>query len=270
LVETDFVDALTLYLSRPGLLQPSPALVGIADPVQNSELPAVVVSLQNLVRLGSGLGERSTVITGGALSTQSRVDLANPVLPEDPSLNLLSGDRLQLTLFHGGLVRADGTTGPLSSADLVVTVAGANRPVVTGTPAGDQVTADPLIGRLVFATPLPASGLVTAQYFLGTWEQRVARMSGTLQVAVWGATPAAVTALSTSVVAALQATGPTAFQGVQELTLQELGTVASPSTTFPAGRARVIKFGFEFEAEVNVPESSGGLIQRIPIDASVA
>lgn len=270
MVETDFVDALSLYLNRPGLLQPAPASVGISDPIQNSDLPAVVLSLQNLARLGSGLGERSTVITGGALSTQASIDLANPVLAEDASVNLLSADRLQLTLPHGGLVRADGTVGALSGANLVVTAAGVSRPVVTETPTGLQVRADPLIGRLVFATALPASGLLTGQYFLGTWEQRVFRLSGTVQVTVWGASPSVVTGLSTSVIAALETTGPIGLQGLQELRLEELGTITSPSTAFPTARARVIRFGFEFEGEVNLPESSGGIIQRIPIDAIVS
>jgi hypothetical protein len=268
-VETDFVDAVQLYLSSPGLLQPAPVTVGIADPVQNDDLPSVVLSLQKLARLGSGLGERSTVVTGGALSTQARIDLANPVLAEDPTVNLLSADRLQVTLPHGGLVRADGTIGSLGSADLVVTVAGLDRPVVTATPVGNQVRPDPLIGRLVFATPLPATGLLVGQYFLGTWEQRVFRLSGTLQVAAWGASPAVVSALSTSVIAALGTTGSIGLQGLQELTLEELGTITSPSTTFPTARARVIRFAFEFEHEVNIPESSGGLIQRIPIDAFI-
>jgi hypothetical protein len=51
--------------------------------------------------------------------------------------------------------------------------------------------------------------------------------------------------------------------------LEELGTITGPPTAFPTARARVIRFGFEFEGEVNVPESSGGLIQRSPIDAFV-
>jgi hypothetical protein len=229
-----------------------------------------VLSLQNLLRPGSGLGEHSAVITGGALATQATIDLANPVLADDPTVALLSGDRLTLTLPHGGLVHADGTTGALTGADLVVTVDADNRPVVTGTPTGKEVSADPLIGRLVFATPLAGTGQVIARYFLGTWEQRVVRLSGRLRVVVWGGTAAAATDLSASVIAALDRAPRSGLQGLQQFSLEELGTVASPSPTFPTARARALAFAFEFEEEVDVPESSGGLIQRIPIAAFVS
>ena len=89
-------------------------------------------------------------------------------------------------------------------------------------------------------------------------------------MSVWGASIAAVTALSASVISSLEATGPIGLQGLQELRLEELGTISSPSAAFPAARARVIRFGFEYEGEVNIPESSGGIIQRIPIDAFVS
>jgi hypothetical protein len=270
MVEIDFITALQSYLSRPGLLQPPPALIGIVDPIQNTELPAVVLSLENLVRRGSGLGDRSVVITDSALPLQASIDLANPVLPEDPSVVLLSPNRLELTLPHGGLVRADATTGPLGPSDLTVTVAGVNRPVVTGVPAGNEVQADPAIGRLLFATPLPASGIVVAIYFLGVWEQRVLRMSGKLKVAIWTAAAATTAELSASLITALGATGPIGLKGLEELSLEELGTIAAAPPSFPGARSRVIRFGFLFESEINVPESSGGIIRRIPIDAFVS
>ena len=100
------------------------------------------------------------------------------------TFRLLNDARTILTLPHGGLVRQDGSTGPLTAADLSVTVGGTNRPVVTGPPAGDEVRADPQVGQLTFATPLPGTGTVEALYLLGQWEQRLARLAGTLRVDV--------------------------------------------------------------------------------------
>jgi hypothetical protein len=269
MVENDFLDAVRGYLARPGLLQPAPALIGIAEPVQNNELPAVVLSLENLTRLGRGLGERSAVITGGALPWRATIDLANPVLPEDPSLRLLDAARLVLTLPHGGLVRTDGSQGTPGPGDLKVSVDGVDRPVVSGAPTGLEVRPDPPTGRLTFATPLAPAGTLTADYFLGAWEQRVFRMTGRLRVAVWGMSISGIVDLSNSVMAALQAPAAVGLQGLNELRVEELGSIAWPQAAFPAVRFRSIGFGFEFEGEVNVPESSGGIIRTIPVNAFV-
>ena len=61
--ETAFLDALASRLSAAGL-QPAPALVGSALPVALAELPALVLSLDDLRRQGAGLGERASLVIG--------------------------------------------------------------------------------------------------------------------------------------------------------------------------------------------------------------
>ncbi len=269
MVEGAFLRVIETFLTTQANLVPAPATVGVIEPADVAAMPAVVLALAQTKRLGNGLGERSALITHGTLQWSATVDLANPVLPEDPSFRLLSDDRTQLVLPHGGLVRADGTQGPLGPADLTVTVAGVSSPVVTGPPAGDQVRADPLVGKLMFATPLPATGPVAANYFLGQWEQRVERMAGMLQVFVKDTDANVVRDLSNSVVDALQTGAASAVSGLHGMSVVELGSIRPPDPNLANARTRVAQFSFEFELEVNRPESSGGIIQRIPVNANV-
>lgn len=246
---------------------PVPALIGVVEPTAANELPAIVLSLERVERLGAGLGARSELIVDGVLPWESRIDLANPFLPGEPDFPLVSGDRRQLILSHGGLVRADGTSGALGPSDLAVTVAGAARTVVTGAPTGNQVRAEPDVGRLTFGTPLPASGVIVARYHLGQWERAVVRLAGRLRLEVAASAPQPVVDLSRTAVQALQ--GPearAAIAGLEALSLVELGPVArADPDPGPAQRRRHAVFAFAHEHRIDAPESSGGVILRIPI-----
>jgi hypothetical protein len=268
MAETAFLAAVAAFLkNRPGL-SPAPLQVGPAEPVIAAELPAVVLALDEVRRLQAGLGERSELVTG-ALAVRAEIDLANPVLPEEPSLRLLSDDRLELTLPHGGQVRKDGTAGALGPQDLTVTVAGSPRQIVTGTPGPGQVRANAIdaeVGRLVFGAPLPATGLVVAEYFLGQWERGVVRLSGSLRVDICDATAEAVSTLSAGAVdALLSPDAAAAVRRLVSLSLERLGSIGAPETDFADSRRRSARFRFEYEHEVNQPESSGGIIRRIPV-----
>src|SRR5437868_697951 len=177
-VEISFLAAVKTFVE--GLtLSPQPR-VAMAEPVAAADLPVVVLSLEQAARPSVGLGDQGATMRNGALAWSADIDLASPYLPDDPghTFSLLSGDRLKLTLPHGGLVHQDGTTDtPLTGADLTVTVAGTNRPVVSAAPAGLQVQPNALTGVLTFATALPASGTARATYFLGQWERRVERLN---------------------------------------------------------------------------------------------
>jgi hypothetical protein len=262
--ENDLLAALGTYLQAAGLA-PAPKTVGVAEPADGVELPAIVLSLESTSRAGNGLGERSALITGGALPWQAAIDLHNPVLPEDSSFHLLDDARKVLNLPHGGLVKADKTFGPLTAADLTVKVAGAGRPVVAGPPTDDQVSADPTVGQLTFATALPAAGNVEVTYFLGQWEQRLTRIAGTLRVDVCAAQTADVAALSGATVEALLAPGAqSAIHRLLALGVTALSSVGAPEPPL-ALRRRTARFSFFFENEINQPDSSGGVIARIPI-----
>jgi hypothetical protein len=271
MAETFFLAGVASYLGGAGLT-PAPAQIGVAEPAQNNELPAVVLSLESTARVNPGLGERAQLITGGVLPWQASIDLANPVLPDEPTFSLLDPTRRILILPHGGLVKQDGSEpggAPLAPADITVVVAGTPRPVVAGAPSGNQVRADGRIGTLTFGTALPATGSVVVSYFLGQWEQRLERIAGTLRVDVCAADAAAALALSDAVVDSLLAPAArTTLRRLIALTPVSLGSIGVPEVT-PKARRRTARLSFTFEREVNRPDSSGGIIDRIELTSQI-
>jgi hypothetical protein len=267
MLEAAFLEAMRQFLAGANL-QPAPARLGVVDPVEEEELPSVVLSLEDLVRPPAGLGERATLITDGALLWRVTIDLANPVLPEDPAFRLLSPDRLELILPHGGQVKSDGTTGPLDGDDLTVQVQGEARTVVGSNPGANEVTADPLIGKLTFGAPLPGTGSVEVSYHLGQYEQRFARLSGVLQVIVLAEASGDVQQLSEAVASALDQAS-LSLPGLRGRGILELSSIRRADPLFAGARSRAIRFAFDYELEINRPDSSGGIIQRIPVTANV-
>ena len=270
MIATEFLRSITNYLRNDAGLNPSPAAVGIAEPVTAAELPAIVLEVAQIRQLGNGLGERSQLITDGALPWTATIDLANPVLAEEPTFRLLSQNRRELVLPHGGLVRSDGSQGPLSPADFSVTVAGIARPLVAANPTGNQVTVEPQSGQLVFATALPATGNVSANYFLGQWEERISRISGLLRILVLHGTPAIVSDLSDAVVEALQPPRSKAIAGLDGMSLVSLGSIQAPDAALANSRARIALFSFEYELKINRPDSSGGIILGVRVEGNMA
>jgi hypothetical protein len=127
---------------------------------------------------------------------------------------------------------------------------------VTGAPTGLEVRADPQVGQLTFATPLPATGTVEALYLLGQWEQRLARLAGTLRVDVCSTAADGLATLSAGVVDALL--DPRARQEIRRLqhldlaALSSIGALEAPLNL----RRRSAQFHFAFELEINRPDSS--------------
>ena len=186
MVELAFLEAIEGLLRNQASLVPAPKSIGVTEPADKGSLPAIVLALGSASRPGAGLGDRNRLMKG-ALPWSVTIDLANPTLPAiggEPPVDLLSADRLQLTLPHGGLVKADGSEGPLESGDLSLTVDGQQQAVVTVAPEGGQVRAQPDIGLLEFGAALPPQGLVEATYRVGQWEQRIVFIKGTLRVDV--------------------------------------------------------------------------------------
>jgi hypothetical protein len=132
-----------------------------------------------------------------------------------------------------------------------------------------EVTADPGIGRLVFGDPLPATGTVSATYFLGQWEQRTSRIAGLLRLTVRDSDAGVVAKLSDAVVDALQSPRSTLIGGLIGMDLAILGSLRPPDAALANSRARVAVLSFEFELEINRPESSGGIIRRINIAETI-
>ena len=272
MAESAFLSAVEQYLrSQP--LAPAPATVGVSEPAAGADLPALVLSLERTERASNGLGERSALITNGVLPVHATIDLANPVLPEEPTFTLLDASRTTLTLPHGGLVQADGGDplgAPLTGDDITVTVAGVGRPVVTAAPAGPQVRVDPTVGQLRFATALPATGTVVVDYVLGQWEQRLERISGVLRLDACAATGAEAGALADGAVAALvDAEARRSVRRLLGMSVVSLSSVGVPEPD-TAVRRRTTRLAFGFEHEINRPESSGGIIRVIPITTRMA
>lgn len=264
LAETGFLDAIAAYITP----RAASANVGFAEPAGTGDLPAVVLSLESVQRLGSGLGERSELVTNGALQWTSTIDLASPGLPEEPAFVLFTAARpRELILPHGGLRQADGEEGPLGPADLQVTVNGVPRNVVTGTPGANQVRADALIGLLVFGDDLTATDVVTATYFIGQWERRVTPIAGVLRVDVRAAAVSDVTSVSGAVFAALSDAVQPAIRGLRNMSLTSLSSIGIADPQRGGSRARTALYAFDYEHEVNRPDSSGGIIQRVDIQA---
>lgn len=247
-------------------LTPAPKLVGVIEPSGSADLPALVLSIEENARLGNGLGERASLVTRGALPWAVEVQLAAPFLPGDPAFSLLDAGRTRLSLPHGGLVRSNGASAALGPADIQVALDGVPHSLVSGLPGAAQFSVEPLSGALSFGAALPASGTLTTNYFLGQWERRVLRGLGVLRLVVVAADGVVVRDLSDRVLSALGDAGSRPLPGLSRFNVAEIGSVGMAQPPLDA-RRRDLRFRFEFEQEINVPESSGGIIQRIPVQA---
>ena len=268
--ERALLEAVRSYLAG-GSFTPALHAVGVVEPAALADLPAVVVSLEASTRDSVNVGRRAiTVSAPPPLAQSATISLASPFLPDAPAVSLVSDDGLELTLPNGGLVRADGTPGAITGADLTCTLDGTPRPVTTGTPSGLECKCDPVKGTLTFATALPDTGTIAVSYFLGRWEQELTRLTGTLRIDVV-ATPAATAAgLADQVVGRM--TDPAARRVIQRLMAIEvlaISSVAADTVVATASR-RTTRLRFAYEHERNTPESSGRVIRSIPIDASLS
>jgi len=263
--ETAFLDAIAAFLAGPAALIPVPALVGITEPAAAPDLPAVVLALDEVHRLGAGLGERALLITDSALPWAATIDLANPVLPEEPTFRLLSLDRKTLVLPHGGLKRVDGSDGALRPADLQVKLGLTSFTVVSAAPAPGEVRADPAVGVLLFGAALPATGTLQLNYVIGQWERRVTPIAGRLRVDVYAADAAATATLSAAVLSALSRATTAELRGLRKIALVQAGAIVATDAAHASARRRSAVFDFDCEHEINRPDSSGGVIRIVPI-----
>lgn len=264
MAEFAVIDAAIAALGAGGLA-PAPALLGEAEPSRQADLPAVVVSLLDVRRVGAGLGGRTRLVEDGVLPLRAVIDLADPVAPEAPGVVLWDAPSRTLTLPHGGLVRTDRGAGPLRPVDFTLRIGGVAWALVDAPPAGDQVRVEPRIGRVTLGRD-PGAVTVEVDYHLGTWEQQVVRLDGRLQVDVLhGALPGLRT-LSRGVVETLAT--PAAIPGFLSLGVHALGAVGVAEQPSQGRRQRVV-FSFVYEHLIDRP-SSGGIISRIPLTTRIS
>lgn len=237
--------------------------IGVAEPSARRDLPAVVISLVQLINPSRGLGEHRQV-KNGALAAVSRVDLSNPVLADDSSVELLSEDRLGLSLLHGGLVDADGSAGPLQAADIQVERDGVPFMLVADAPGAGEFSVDAEVGQLTFGAALAADGMLQANYFIGQWERVVYQLQGTIRIASVAANNADAESLSNQVYAALAVPG---VPGLRDLEVINMGPVETFGRS-PTMRARTLEWRFDYEAVIDLPEAPGGIIERVTLLSS--
>lgn len=234
--------------------------VGVGEPTLLSDLPNVVISLHQLVNPSKGLGAHRQV-QQGALAAHSAIDLADPVLDGVP---LLSEDRLVLNLLHGGLVDAQGSDTPLQAGDIQVARNATPFTLVAGVPAAGEFSVDAPSGQLTFGTALPADGLMQADYYIGQWERLTYQLQGILRVACVAEDNTDAEVLSNQVYNTLAAHQIT---GLRELEITDLGAVAGFSES-ASMRARNLEWRFDYEAILDIPESSGGIIRQVTLHSS--
>lgn len=258
-----FINQLEDYLAAVSLM-PAPLSVGIIEPAGDTDLPALVLSLTALNAQIPGLGEPGEIINQGALPWSTTIDLANPVLADDPTVLLLSADRQTLQLPHGALVANDGSPLLLGSPDLQINLDGNPLTVVNGLPPSGQLTANPDTGQLLFGSPLPAAGQLTANYFIGRWQRQLERLSGQLDITVIAASSGDCRDLSNNLLDALhphQATIP----GVLPLQIQAAGSVTSAGTS----HLRQLRWAFDYLHTTDRPESAGGVIRQLHLTSQL-
>lgn len=231
------------------------ARVGDEVPGSVEQLPAVAVSLSDVAPRLRGIGSSPGGERHGALPVTLTVDLA------EPGQGALSADRRVLTLPHGPVVRADGTSDPPFGTGDVDVDDGAAFTVVDGAPpTGRQVRVDAAAGTLEFGVPLATAGELEVIYHLGRWEVETSRYRGRLTLVVHASDTAGVRDLGRRAADALSGTDggltctPTSWGGIGPLLLGTDDT-------------RAQNLGFDFDAELENPvlTSGGGVISTVPV-----
>jgi hypothetical protein len=260
-------DALSGFLTSA--ITPAPALVGATYPAAAKDLPAVVVSLSDVQQRLQGVGRLPAPSETGALSVTTAVDLAHPVATfPDAIVSLLSNDRMTLTLPHGPLVAADGTTTTFGGSDLHVTLGSKTFNVVDAPPKANEVQPDPDLGVLHFGAALPATGNLIASYFVGEWEVRTERYQGTLLVETFAADAHGVDTLSRSVEAAFLAPAGVGLAGLNQIAPTSWQAIEEAGPARAHARSR--KLGFTFDYELVEPHlgAGGGLISTVSVSST--
>jgi hypothetical protein len=248
------------------------ALTGVrvddVAPVVIGDLPCAVLSLDAVTQSLAGIGRVPRGTRIGALRLSATIDLANPVLDlgDGETLNLLSIDRLTLTLPHGPVVRADGTPDPPFAPGDVSADDGAPFTVVSGAPTGRQVQADPREGTLLFGVPLGTTGDLEVTYHLGQWDVVTTRVQGTLGIEVLADSPNQAADTSRAVATALAGTDaatratPLSWGAVRHTLLPGEVAIRSQTTTYH----------LDAELEEPVLTSGGGVISQVAVTGAFA
>lgn len=243
-------------------LNPPMLSIGGGLPRLAAEVPAIAMSMEDVTETGAGLGADATSVMQGALSITSSIDLADPVLrfPHE-TVDLVSGDRMSLTVPHGPLVNANGgPDGPLAAEDIAVEIDGAPLTLAAASPAAGEFAIDRNSGLIVVADPLPAAGEFKAGYFVGRWEVKTVRLSGTLHLDLFIRTNASVEDLTGQLFGLF---ANHAVPGLKKINVTAMTTIDVPERPTGNTRTRRISFDFNFEHATPRIPTGGGVISTV-------
>lgn len=260
------VDAVVTHLDAR---LPAATQVGSTMPRLVAEIPAVVLSLADAQPLGSGVGGRPRGEVRGALAVQAVIDLADPVwhFPDGESVPLLSADRRSLQLPWGALVDADGgDAGPLAPESLTLRRGALRYALVEAAPGPNQVRVDRASGLAVFGAPLPGSGSLSAEAFVGRWEVETVRFTATLQATLFASGAAALELLSRQVADAMSPVSVAAhLPGLSQVLPTGWSAMAPPEQPRGNTLARTLAWQCRYEYEVPSIPTAGGPIRGVAV-----
>jgi hypothetical protein len=254
-----------------------PARIGGAVPLAASEVPAIVLSLDQVSEVSAGIGNVPRPSRREPLEIITVIDLANPVVRVgDEDVLLVSDGGQVVQIPHGPLVHADGAPvpPPLTASDVGARLDATELTLVAGPPGPGEFSLDPAAaaalgyaepataGVLRFGTPL-TTGSLRLRYVIGEYEVSTTRHRGELRVDVYETTPAAVDVLSAAVGASLQPRAAASLGRVYALAPVRWGVIEPPLANLGTTRSRSITFRFDLELETRVIPAAGGVIRRV-------
>jgi hypothetical protein len=247
--------------------------VGDTAPDQPAGLPAATLGVREVTERLVGVGRIPRGTRTGALRLSAEIDLADPVLDlgGGETLPLLDAERRVLTLPHGPLVRADGTTDLPFTADDVGADDGTPFPVSTAqNPTGRRFRPDPDEGTFRFGQPLADTGTLRVTYHVGQWDVLVSRYQGLLDVDLAAADTPGLAGLTRDVEAALDEAGRAPGAGTRVAPRERAAattTALGPQPDAAVARTRRLVYRFDAEIEQPLLTTGGGVIARVAVRA---
>lgn len=244
--------------------------VTLSVPATLADLPAVTLAATNLTESLVGIGRLPRGSRTGALELTATVDLADPVLDLGPgeSLTLLDPERHVLTLPHGPIVRADGTSDPpFSGADIAADDGAPFEVRDTDDPTGREFVCDPVLGTLRFGSPLPPAGHITVTYHVGQWDVTVNRYQGLLEAQLTAPDEEGLALLTDRVGAVLAGSGRTPGRAGPRLTARDYLAAEALVLQGSEVRNRLLRYRLDAELEEPLLTSGGGVISRVAVRA---
>ncbi len=261
-----FINKLSVFLDDH--ITTSSPEVGAARPSAEAEVPAVTLSMTELICTTVGVGGNPSNLVHGSMPLSLSLDLKNPVMtfPDSETVNLLSEDRKGLQIPHQPLVDINGSSPEyLHQNDISVNIDSDNVPVTQTIPGPGQCRLNGTTGILEFGTALGATGSLLVQYRIGQWEAETTRCTGLLQVDIFEIGKTKTADLSDGVAIALSQKPQDIMGGLTKLSPVTWGAIERPATPIGNTMLRTLSYSFIFDHEQPVLSTGGGPIRVIDV-----